>query len=484
MKKIVPPILAITLVSAFPVLFLYLNNADEMRLSEIWAPLGLFVLIGLGLFAVSLVFVRNLSKAAIISSVFMLIFSNYMLIQTGIQNIFPQLGYQHILPILLFVAGHIVWRIGRHLNRDSASNIALVLAIVFGGLTLLNVVIGIPGIVKTMSAEQAIKKEQDKQAEGKVETGKELPNFYYLIFDEYSNFDIIQKYYSFDNSAFGSYLENEKFNVSYDSVNDSSHTFTILGNIFELDYKFNDSTSTIELEQARKDSNLRRTLEQNGYDVLGLGLTFNHMSIPLVTGDQAGGESKATTMGGEDFMTLLLQNTAAGPLLPKDDGNAERQVLLDVVNYFADASNYKKHENNTAFISYLKTPHQPFVFKEDGSENDLMNWHNWVDPQQYLGQYIYVTQCIEQIVSNIIKNDPNAIIVLQSDHSARSKQDESGKFLISMQDRRHHLNAVYYQGKPVDEIEGQSGLNTIRIVFSKMLEKEFPVLEVPNSGNE
>ena len=40
------------------------------------------------------------------------------------------------------------------------------------------------------------------------------PNIYWMIFDEYSNFDVLEKYFDYDNSEFASFLEDSGFTIS------------------------------------------------------------------------------------------------------------------------------------------------------------------------------------------------------------------------------------------------------------------------------
>jgi len=90
------------------------------------------------------------------------------------------------------------------------------------------------------------------------------------------------------------------------------------------------------------------------------------------------------------------------------------------------------------------------------------------------------------LVTEIIKNDPNSIIILQSDHGYRYPDFLKNLYNIDIYDMsvespymRNILNAVYYQGQFID-IDNYSGINTVRTVLNKLLNTDFEMIEQPN----
>lgn len=73
----------------------------------------------------------------------------------------------------------------------------------------------------------------------------------------------------------------------------------------------------------------------------------------------------------------------------------------------------------TLTISYIQCPHAPFLYNADGSVRDLFNGWQWKDASLYPGQLQYLNTVILETIDNIQKNDPDAVILLQSDHGAR-----------------------------------------------------------------
>ena len=85
-------------------------------------------------------------------------------------------------------------------------------------------------------------------------------------------------------------------------------------------------------------------------------------------------------------------------------------------------------------------------------------------------------------MDEIQAHDPTAIIILQSDHGARTVYRETirGNVEQVTQDLVHHqqniLNCVYMPGASVD-IQGKSGINTLRTVLNQAYHMDLPMVE-------
>ena len=92
----------------------------------------------------------------------------------------------------------------------------------------------------------------------------------------------------------------------------------------------------------------------------------------------------------------------------------------------------------------------------------------------------FINKHILKLVDTIQEHDPDALIFLQSDHGNRyaihmvqvgewSGYDphEENQYMQNI------LNCVYYKGQSFD-IEGETGINTMRKVFSQVLGADLP----------
>ena len=256
----------------------------------------------------------------------------------------------------------------------------------------------------------------------------------------------------------------------YSSVNDSFQTKTVLSNYINLDYIAKDTMSYNERTDLLKNRTVFNLLEKGGYEVRALsgGGMFGLKGDTMIA---------STTIGGEDFVTLIVKNTALYPFI-KQNAYENAREYLEAFNKFDSEELYDTDLPQVNF-AYFLLPHQPFLFDRTGGTVSLSHANDWVNKEYYLNQLIFTTNQIEKSVENILKNDSDSIIIIQSDHSARNLQTASGEGIIEDADKRHFLNAVYYKGEAINEIEGKSGVNTLRYIFGKVLDVEMPELEVP-----
>jgi hypothetical protein len=153
---------------------------------------------------------------------------------------------------------------------------------------------------------------------------------------------------------------------------------------------------------------------------------------------------------------------------------AEKRVV-STFQYLKDPNNYI---SNNFIFCHIDCPHEPFYFNKDGYNYDNPG-ANWKEQKYYLGQYIYATNNIIDIVKSIVENDPNSCIILQSDHSARASSDpDLFMEVFPLEDMSNILNAVYYKKEKID-IEGLSGVNTLRHVLNVVFGDNFEMLDIP-----
>lgn len=474
-KKWGIPLLGIILLSAFPAVFMYCNNAGEANISEAFQPLAVLCAIGLGMYFASWLFTRAPGKSALIAGLFMLAFSNFSLIEAGIKKIFPDLHYWHTLPIVLAVWLEIAFLIGWFLSEENGEMAASVMCLIFGGLTCVNIVVAIPGLLGKIEAERQLAAAQEERVQQSA-IRSDLPNVYLLIFDEYANFPQMEEYYDYDNAVLKDFLEKHNFTISYDSHNESIMTNTIVTNLFNLDYVVDDTMSSSKNESIRKQGVLLSKMQEHGYDVQIIeGGNFLCDDSPA----SSGASSSATTAAGEDLAYLIYHKTAIYPFYLLNIAPNFTQVKR-TVEYLSSDKIFQ--EQSTFTIGYVCCPHPPFCIDENGRSVSFSGYNNWEDNRYYLGQFKYVTKQIIIILENILRNDPDSIVILQSDHGARASSSEQFMEKFPLDVMNNPLNAVYYQGESIDEIRGLSSVNTMRVILSRLWNEMYELVEVPGDN--
>ena len=130
--------------------------------------------------------------------------------------------------------------------------------------------------------------------------------------------------------------------------------------------------------------------------------------------------------------------------------------------------------------TYMLATHVPFMFDEYGGIIPYGQNRNWEDPSVYLNQYKFINKHMMATLSTIVEHDPDSIIVMMSDHGIRYHADCTLKhtFYITDKDSCRIMNAVYIKGQQYD-IEGLSGINTLRFILSLYDGLDYPPIEDP-----
>lgn len=453
-------LLLICAASSLSVIFLYCANVSEMRLSETFPSLCVYITMGLCIGALFLWYTKRPAVTLILVLISGIFFSNFKAAEDIIYSIFPFVKYWHFLIASVVLLGHMAYfakRIPRELDEYIMS-IGAIFIVVLCGINM------IPAIVKNVSQASQNTSEDIAITSQNVSA----PNVYYFILDEYSSLYVMNKYYNFENTEFENFLKDNDFEINYTGKNESYETNTVTTNYMNLEYCANDAMSVYDRQTLRYQGKLTTLLKNYGYEIIGcgnsdfLGIDSIHKQSEAATG---------TTIDGLSFTQIVLKQSVLYPFIT-ENSDADISLIRNTFSYFKNAEkNLSNYHENTAFITYLKTPHQPFYFKEDGSINDFVDFNNWDDKQFYLGQYKYVTNEMMDCLEAILKNDPTGIIIVQSDHGARTN--------IPIEDKVRPFQTVRFPTHQYESIEGLSGVNVLRRVFGELLGIDLPILEDP-----
>lgn len=484
-RKRIVLVLMMLLVDAYPCAFIYFNNIDEVNIAGAIGPFLLFVAVSAVVGMITFRIMKEGSKAGLFTAVFMMIFMNYMVIQKLVNKILPFLSYLLFL-ILVIVLLVLLFK---KINKSEADlyTWCQIITFVCGGLVLFN---GLAAIPKVINEHKTVKRLDVSQ----YAVNKNVKNnVYYFIFDEYGGYENLKYYYGYDNSKFYEDLVSEGFSVSKNTYNrEGIMTRDIVPNILNLDYV----TDVNKLEKQCLDylnqPVLYRFFEDMGYQIN----MINHDNYLLANGCNEISEYKGSSRKNEtrEMLEKILENSAFDFIDLKirrqfkhdiDDDKIENiQVVIE------DLKNaYKYTDGKPTFtIGYIQLPHNPFIFKSDGTISPDKLYNQWNKKEKYIEQLKYTNSLIKEIVDNIKKNDPKATIVIQSDHGARYpyfcmveyKSDQYNE-VVETEKMQNALNVVYNgeDGKVID-ISGLSAINTWRTILNTNYGTNYKMLDEPH----
>ena len=462
--------------SMYYCLFMYFTNAGEAAFTDIVKPLLLSLALGTGSYVLFTLFTRSWAKSVLGACAVVLAFINYRHIENMVTSILPSVRYWQLLPVLAFVVLWVFVIYARKANKELVSTINLVLSLMFGVLIVINGVTAAPTIIEKINLKAAanVSAVENSADDASRETH---PNIYHFMLDEFSSTEVMQTYYEYDTSWFVNSLENKGFAVGRNNRNETIDSDTLWCNLVNLDYVVNNGTARTVRVANKKNSALEQLLRSHGYEMIGLAHSGQHFGI-------GGGTSaaQAKTIDGQNLEFMIMKNTAMYPFVVLDT-STERAAVLNTFEWYQNPENLQG--TNRYVQAYLLMAHEPFLFDENGGFVDETNYSNWRDKQYYRGYYSFTCKMLEQAVESIIRHDPNAIILIQSDHSARAADDyELYLKWIGLHDARRTFQAVYFGGQEFENIDVRSGVNIMRSVLTRLFDTDaYPQLEEPDYYN-
>lgn len=457
--------LAVILTCLYPCVFLYAQNAGEANARDMMP----FFLLYLGTATVGLlvtgVMLRRFSCAAVLTCIGMLAIMNFSMVTNGIKRHAGWFQDKYLLVLLAVVlVGLLVllWR-----KKPNLTALCGIIALTFGVLTVMSLIQAAPKFLKTASYDPP---ETGPDHETVTFSG-EKRNVYYLLFDEYGGDENLETYFGFDNSGFYDALGERGFSLSRTSRNtESCWTDTLVPNLLNLSYVADDSMPEKVRREYLRTPMLTQMFRDNGYRVN----LINHRAFLRLQGVR-----ELTSGQTEDNISQYLFQNSIFCKIPwiKDQitlwmfrnyRDSYQGPLENALSALLSCTEAAK-DGPTLTVSYIQCPHAPFLFEQDGSirQDKSMYWY-WKDDTLYPGQLQYLNTVILEAVDRIQREDPQAVILLQSDHGARVPLHMVEQFGGPRFDAEQEtpvmqstLCCVYIPGQTI-EIQGDTCINATR----------------------
>lgn len=463
--KTLVDLLFVIFCGGLPSFYLFIGNLTELRFREIIVPLLVSTGIGWILYVIlRLTLKKSSMKAAMITGIIMVVVSNAGLLTLP-------LGYAAALAISAVIITGLILVVTKLAGVSVTEKIEFILTGVIAALILFNAVMSIPQLDKNeLLSEQAAAKAASLE---KIEVpakyaGKNvpLPNMYVFIFDELAGTQCMKEVFNYDNTGFYNDMRKLGFNVSDKSTNYKHFTYECLSGVFNFDYAFSyDVDGTFACQERFWKARFFTLMQEMGYSLHERKMGAYNDYVPHFKYDMSNQYSE--TEDGISTPGVILDRSLLAPIVdalaifPK-----EYDLNNQVLNYFADPANYKF--KGALRYTYLCCPHAPFIYDINGGPVDPANRINWSDPKYFLEQYEYMCGRIEDTMKNIIKNDPDSIIFVISDHGVKQNKYLWNGPSTTAEQATDTFAAVYTGGRDdLGNINGLSGADVLRTIFNK-----------------
>ena len=443
------------LIAIYPIIFLYSNNVEELLLSQIYVPVAIALVATLILWALLSFLLKDVLKAGIITSIFIVFFFAYGTIIDWLVSLdLFTVKHRHILPIVLFIAAYLVYFVHLIKSREFIINTAKILTVIVAVLLVMSIITIIPYDIKKMEYTNRNAVSEKNPLVGNqspVNQSSEYPDIYYIILDEYASSSTIKEIWGYDNSEFENHLIRQGFYVADNSSVRYYQTEWSLATSLNMEYpgekiSHNDfynltmtgrqtdysNISIIDLYQKINDNKVMGYLKNKEYTLIALDAwtSVNRAKGEMIADQSYIYHPYEKFYSIDNFGNLLVHSTLLRPLeifdfflsniYVSDDEDFHINTNLFVLSKLKNI--YTIPGPKFVFV-HITLPHTPFVFDETGAVINKANSLNWQNKKYYLSQYLFITNQITPIIDNIQqysqKSGRQAVIILQSDHGPR-----------------------------------------------------------------
>jgi hypothetical protein len=328
-------------------------------------------------------------------------------------------------------------------------------------------------------------------------TARREPNVYWIVLDGYPRRDVLQEFFDFDNGAFVERLKGLNFTVYDRAAASFPETAFSISSTLSMGFLLDRAAPSpripplAELQRTVRGQNVvvntframgyRYVHFQNGYD--------NLTECPLEGAICIKGnvQSIGSAIQFDEFNIAVLSRTPMMDLIAMftdADRSIENSMFLRGAVHEVTDRLSQLPEGGAPFFLYahILAPHPPIRFKRDCSVRsaapDLLDW-NAADKSAFIDQLICVNNEAVTLLDKVIEKDPQAIIVLQSDHGTAFRGQFKKPFddwdAADLKERFGALNALRMPDVCSDDTRGTVDLvNTFARVLNCVSDSHLP----------
>ncbi|MET0635397.1 MAG: hypothetical protein ABWZ25_05190 [Chitinophagaceae bacterium] len=452
--------------------------------------LGWYLLLGLTVFGIALLFLRNKIKSGVWSGVFLLVFffwgsmHDWLRLQLG--NSFFS-SYKFLLGSLLLLMIFFSIRLKKKKQPPFRFHaFLLLLSFLFILAEMINTSLNLSNHLQEKN-NLAVKQLDLKSAS--VNSLTTLPDIFIFTFDEYTSGPALEKYFGFSNIKLDSTLASSGFFIADSSKSNYNSTVHSLASFFNMQYLRGDlegkdlqPLTVLQAQETISKSAAVRYMNGLGYKVINQGIS----NLP-----QAPSRHEpyfyAPLAGSLAFETLWgrIKKDILWNLMPPGPSSVTKIWALaqqsDSILAVMDKSLYELRSESASprlLWSHVMITHYPYFFHSDGILRTPSSLNERIGPAAdslYLLQVKYCNTFIDSIISatRMVRTRP-AVIILLGDHGKRDdivKPETYDKQFMN-------LTAIYFPDKDYGPVSKNiSPVNVLRIVMNKYFNQHLPVLK-------
>ena len=469
------------LFAVYPILALYSNNVAEVSPYEIVMPAA--IVLGLTLLPLLLsgLIFRDVMKAAIIVSIFLVLFFSYEHVIAGWRTVDRVL--MPIWGILFICIAYFVIK-----TRGNLRNLTIILNVIATALLIIPTISII--IHEVMVPRQDIRP-AEKMEMNTVDLGKadNPPDIYYIILDRYASGSTLEEVYDFDNSEFIDYLSNRGFYVASESR--SNHLKSRASLASSLNMEFLDYLSDELGEECSdlgpmyamlQDYKVWRFLKLKGYRFVHFGSWWEP------TRENKYADMNVNYKAIPEFSLVLLKTTILYPILVKLHFIDDTRVThwKRVLYKFDKLAEIPSIREPTFVFCHMLIPHGPYIFERNGNYIPGDEAYKRSRTENYVNQLVFTNKKVRVLIDELLsRSEKPPIIILQSDEGPSPRRLELLGLNFKWEEATEGelrenmtiLNAYYLPNIDKNVLYPSiTPVNSFRLVFNLYFDTDFELL--------
>ena len=453
---------------------------------------GLYLLLGLVLLSLSLLFFKKRAPAFLYASFLLAVFFFFGAVQDTLKNVSLPLwmtSYTMLLSAIVLLAFAVAYVLKK--AKSNFSKLNSYLQLFFLIITAIEL---ITFTWFTITNHEQINEFGDRSKQ--LSKGYQpcdscsKPDIYFIVFDGYASSSCLRDEFNFDNSSMDSLLGKYDFFISKNSKSNYALSPLSIASAFDLNYLRNDLKQKevtgkfiVQSVQTLYNSELPIMLGKEGYEMKNYSI-FNFKGHAVDSSEQHAAFKEnlinLQTLAGRFKRDIGWRVARLNPLASAKsfETNFTRKKELNIRRYIT--SNFQKLESEIKeksgrpkFVyAHLMLPHDPYYFDDNGHYNpDSMIYR--IIPQLYIKQLVFTNKLVTKIVDDLMNDTARKkIVIIEGDHGYREYLQRS-----KMPEIFRNLNAYWFPDKNYSILyDGISPVNTFRVVFNQYFHKNFPLL--------
>lgn len=479
------------LAATYPVMALWSVNVRELvPVADVLAAVAV-ALIGTGAtLLVTWLLLRQVARAALITTLLVALFFSYGYVWNGVHRLLPPPLANHLI---LLAAWAVLAAVGLLLIIRWRGATALTISLNVAGtiLLVLNAAI-LGGHASSLPSADG----PDRDPVVGLPAGGTTRDIYWIIMDRYASASVLEDVYGFDNNPFLDGLRDRGFYVAEEAT--ANYLRTALSLLSTRDMTYLD-TERLGREATADDDwspvhdrlddsfEVQRQLAARGYRFIYLGTYW------APTASNAAADLNLRYSGaGSEFQSALADTTVlralSGPLDP-------RRTLWEITRYqFGAIEGAAALEGPTFVHAHVGLPHDPFVFRADGSYQPEEETLDRTHEEMFADQVRYANGELLGLVDRLldVPEDERPVVVIQADEGPfpRRYREQSGATFswpeatdAELREKFGILNAFYLPGVDAEDAglyPSISSVNTFRVILGAYHGMDLPLLDDRN----